>query len=404
MLKSIVSGSRMKKSVNRYEINLRRIIFENVATSIGAGFSISIMTEFWNSVEMNQTKIGWVQMLYTIVVLILDLPMGYIADRFNRKLLNIIGDIGVAFAFLFYAFSKNMYMVLAAECALGVFNAMTNGVDQSFMKVTANKIDPSGSYFTKVTRDSFTIKSITLFIVMFLGGFIYKISLRLTIGISFIPYVLGALVAFNIEDYGEKMIAKHSNPIKDMYSIVKDLIKVPKTRAYMLCFILGKEITHSQIWVFTPLLKSCGVPVEFACIGWIINQLMQIVGSKYSKKFMKYKMSTKFGGIVLIEMMWLLVLIIHTNIFTVWLFALNGFVKGCVDSTFITPLQEETKDEIQTQVMSIASTGARLLYIPMIYFVNYLGDIKLELVLLGVFVVFLPLCLNVYTSLKTLKE
>jgi hypothetical protein len=54
--------------------------------------------------------------------------------------------------------------------------------------------------------------------------------------------------------------------------------------------------------------------------------------------------------------------------------------------------------------MSIASTGARLLYIPMIYFVNYLGDIKLELALLGVLVVFLPLCLKTYTFLKTLKE
>lgn len=403
MVKSIVR-SRMKKSVNRYEVNLRKIIFENVVTSIGAGFSISIMTEFWNSVGMNQTKIGWVQMMYTIVVLIFDLPMGYIADRFNRKLLNIIGDIGVAFAFLFYAFSKNMYMVLAAECLLGVFNAMTNGVDQSFMKVTANKIDPSGAYFAKVTRDSYTIKYITLFIVMLLGGFISKISLRLAIGISFIPYVMGAIVAFNIKDYGEKAIAKNSNPFKDMYITVKDLIKASKIKAYMLCYILGKEITHSQIWIFTPLLKQCGVPVEFACIGWILNQLMQIVGSKYSKKFTKYTMSRKFGGIVVIEMMWLLVLIIHTNIVTVWLFVLNGFVKGCADSTLVTPLQEETKDEIQTQVMSIASTGARLLYIPMIYFVNYLGDIKLELALLGVLVVFLPLCLKVYKSLKSLKE
>jgi MFS family permease len=403
MEKCIVK-SRMKKSVSRYEINLKKIIFENVVTSIGAGFSISIMTEFWNSVGMNQTKIGWVQMMYTIVVLIFDLPMGYIADRFNRKLLNIIGDIGVAFAFLFYAFSKNMYMVLVAECLLGVFNAMTNGVDQSFLKVTANKIDSSGKLFVKATRDSFTIKYITLFIVMVLGGFISKISLRLAIGISFIPYVMGTIAACSIKDYGEKAVVKHSNPLKDICITIKELVKIPRVKAYMLCYILGKEITHSQIWIFTPLLKQCGVPVEFACVGWILNQLMQIVGSKYSKKFTKHTMSKKFGSIVLIEMMWLLVLIIHTNIITVWLFALNGFVKGCADSTLTTPLQEKTKDEIQTQVMSIASTGARLLYIPMIYFVNYLGDIKLELALLGVLVVFLPLCLKTYTFLKTLKE
>lgn len=403
MEKSIVK-SRMKKSLSRYEINLNLIIFETVVTSVGAGFSISIMTEFWKSVGMDQTKIGWVQMMYTVVVLFLDLPMGYIADRFNRKLLNIIGDIGVAFAFLFYAFSKNMYMVLAAECILGVFNAMTNGVDQSFLKFTANKIDPSEKLLDKVTRDMCTIKYITMFIVMVLGGFISKKSFELAIGISFIPYAIGALVACNIEDYGEKAIAQKSNPFEDMFSKAKDLIGIPKVRAYMLCYILGKEITHSQIWIFTPLLIQCGVPVEFACLGWILNQIMQIIGSKYSKKFTNYSMSKKFGIIALIEMMWLVVLIIHTNIFTVWLFALNGFVKGCADTTLITPMQKETKDEVQTQVVSIASTGARLLYIPMVYFINYLGNIKLELALLGVLAVFLPLCLKTYKSLKALKE
>ena len=79
-------------------------------------------------------------MIFTIVLISLDIPMGYIADRFNRKLLNIIGDIGVAVTFVFYAFAQNVYMTLVAECMLGIFMAMTNGVDQCFLKFNANKI------------------------------------------------------------------------------------------------------------------------------------------------------------------------------------------------------------------------------------------------------------------------
>ena len=100
----------------KYQINLKLIILETILTSIGAGFSVATITVFWNSIGMNQTDIGFVQMAFTIAICLLDIPMGYIADRFNRKALNIIGDIGVAFVFLIYAFSKNMYMVLISEC------------------------------------------------------------------------------------------------------------------------------------------------------------------------------------------------------------------------------------------------------------------------------------------------
>lgn len=399
-----ISISQVSRVGGNYQRNIKLIVAETIFTSIGAGFSVSTITDFWHSVGMNQTKIGFVQMMYTIVVLLLDLPMGYIADRFNRKLLNVIGDIGVAIAFLFYAFSNNMYMVLVAECTLGLFTAMTNGVDQSFLKITANKIDSKGEYFRKVTADMFTLKYIAMFTVIFIGGFISKISLRLAIGLSFIPYLIGGIIALGIEDYNGKAEVNTNNPIKDMITNAKILLEKPKVRLYMVCYILGKEVTHSQIWVFTPLLKMCGVPMQFTCLGWMCSHAMQIVGSKFAKKFSSCTMKKKFMYPVVIQMTWLLVLIFHTNIITVWLFALNGFVRGMADANLITPMQEETKDELQTQVMSIASTGARLLYIPVVYFVNYLGEIKLELALLGVFVVFLPLCALSYLKLTKMEE
>ena len=91
-----------------YKKNLKLTIIETILTSIGAGFSIPIINLFWNSIGMNQADIGFTQMIFTIAIVCLDIPMGYIADRFNRKAINIIGDIGVSLTFLFYAFSKNI--------------------------------------------------------------------------------------------------------------------------------------------------------------------------------------------------------------------------------------------------------------------------------------------------------
>lgn len=387
-----------------YKKNLIKIILETILTSIGAGFSVATITIFWNSIGMDQKAIGFVQMAFTIVICCLDIPMGYLADRCNRKLLNIIGDIGAAGAFVFYAFAQNIYMALIAECLLGLFMAMTNGVDQSFIKFNCDKIDSTGKLFKKLNIKIHTARYIALLIVTALGGIIAKYNIRLSIGISFLPYFLGGLIALGIKDYNEKMVVKHKNPLKDMIYAIKEIIKEKESRIYLISYILGKEITHSQIWVFTPLLIMVGVPIEIVSIGWILNYAMQIIGSKFSEKMINMKTSKKFAIPIIIEIVWIIILVINTNVVTVWLFALNGFVHGLIEGNLVTSLQENTKNEIQTSVMSVASTGARLLYIPLVYVINYLGNIKLEFALLGVCIIFIPLCLITFIKLKNVEK
>lgn len=399
-----MSNTKKSEGKNKYERNLKLIIWETILTSIGAGFSISTITVFWNSIGMNQTAIGFVQMIFTIVILFLDIPMGYIADRFNRKVLNIIGDIGVAVTFLYYGFAQNMYMAIIAESLLGIFLAMTNGVDQCFVKFNANKIDSTGELLKKINTKMHTLKYITMLFVILIGGFIAKYNLRLTVSLSFIPYMIGGIIAFFIKDYNGKAKVIHKNPIKDLVGNVKKIIKTPKVKTYLLSYIVGREITHSQIWVLTPLLIMVGVPIEIVSLGWIFNNIMQIIGGKIAEKMIHLKISNKFAIPVLIEIIWIIILIVNTNIVTVWLFTLNGLVQGLISGNVVTPLQESTEDELQTSVMSIASTGARLLYIPLVYFTNYLGNIRLQLALVGVAVVFIPLGLIVYKQLRKLEK
>lgn len=388
------------KQKDNYKRNLNLIMIETILTSIGAGFSVPIISIFWNSIGMNQTDIGFTQMMFTVVVVLLDIPMGYLADRFNRKLLNIIGDIGVALTFIFYAFSKNMYMAILAECLLGLCMSMTNGVDQSFIKYNADKIDSSGKLFKKLNSKIYTYRYIAMFVVMLIGGIIAKYNLSLTVGISFLPYFIGGIVAFFIKDNAKRIETKHNNILKDMCFNVKEILKDKKVRNYLLAYVIGSEITHPQIWVFTPLMLMVGVPIEVVSLGWIFTQIFQIIGAKIAEKLVEIKTSVKFIAIIAISVLWMSVLIVNTNIFTIWVFLLNGLVRGLFAGSLVTPLQENTKEEHQTSVISIASTGAKILYIPLVYIINYLGNIKLQLALVGMIAIFIPISLYAYSKLR----
>lgn len=394
------NGGIEMKEKDSSKRNLNLIMIETILTSIGAGFSVPIISIFWNSIGMNQTDIGFVQMMFTIVIVLLDIPMGYLADRFNRKVLNIVGDIGVALTFVFYAFSKNMYMAILSECLLGLCMSMTNGVDQAFIKNNADKIDKTGKLFKKLNSRIYTYRYTAMFIVMLIGGIISKYSLRLAVGISFLPYFIGGIVAFFIKDDSKKIESNHKNMLKDMCFNVKEILKDKKVRNYLLAYVIGSEITHPQIWVFTPLMIMVGVPIEIVSLGWILTQIFQILGAKLAEKLVEIKTSVKFIAMIAISILWMGVLVINTNIFTIWVFVLNGLIRGLFSGSIVTPLQENTKEEHQTSVISIASTGAKILYIPLVYIINYLGNIKLQLALLGMIVIFTPISLYAYKKLR----
>ena len=67
-------------------------------------------------------------------------------------------------------------------------------------------------------------------------------------------------------------------------------------------------------------------------------------------------------------------------------------------------MQEVTKDDVQTTVLSIASTGARLLYIPLVYIINYLGNIHLQYAFVGVITIFLVPSIIVFALLKKIER
>ncbi len=121
------------------KIKLRIIFIESILSAAGVGFCIPIMTLFWNSVGMDQTLIGISQMMFTVAILFCDIPMGYIADKYSRKTLNIIGGFGMGLACIVYALSRNFWVVVLAEILQGVFMGMTNGVDRAFLKFYSDK-------------------------------------------------------------------------------------------------------------------------------------------------------------------------------------------------------------------------------------------------------------------------
>ena len=397
----------MKKKSSALSNAKRNIHLVMSESAITAGLmAMSVMTPFFYSVGLNNEQISLTQMIFTVVVILLNIPTGYLADRISRKWANIIGDFGHGILFILYSFTNDFVGIIICESLIGVMSALSGGVDQSLLKHFAGKLaKATGESENKILKSKTAklecYKQICTLILLALGGPIGAISLRLAIALSGISQFIGGTISIFIEDDSEKFVPVHKNPIKDMAHISQSALKSEPLRTRIFAYAVGRETTHVIIWIVTPLFMQAGVPLVLVSFAWVFNSLMAIFGAQLANKF-SHKLSDSKIFLIPIVLMTISMIGmgIDLNIVTVWLYGLMGITQGWTASTLAPMIQKYTKPSEQTSVLSLTKTLAELVYIPIVWVVGLVADIKLEYSLFITAAIFLPLGLIIIKKLR----
>jgi len=387
----------MRNPIISAKRNLKLVMFESAATA--ALLSMSIMTPFFYSIGLNQLQVSEAQTIFTVVMIFLNLPTGWIADRFSRKWANVIGDFGVALTFIAYSTAQNFFMVVLCECALGIFMALSQGVDQSLLWHFCKQITPDEDFFRRKTAQLNCWHYVVMLVLVWLGGPIGAINLRLAIAISGVPYIFGGIASLLVVDDSQKLSTNRS-PLGDMFRIVMDSFRNRSLCLRIFVYAVGREMTHAVIWVFTPLLLLAGVPLAIVSTAWALNACASLLGARFATKYSLKLEDWQIFAIPLALMSLSMGIIgIHLNIFTIWCYLLMGVVQGWTGATLVPLVQRYARPEEQTSVISLAGIIGRLVYIPTSLLVGWVGDLQLARTPLVVLLCFLPAGLFLVYSL-----
>ncbi len=366
--------------------NLKLIMLESALT---AGLlSMSIMTPFFYSVGLTQLEISWTQIIFTLVMMILNVPMGWLADRFSRKWANVIGDFGVALVFVIYAFACDFWTVVICESLLGCFMALSQGVDQGLLRHFCSQINPREDFFRRKTAKLHCLHYISTLVLVWLGGPIGAISFRLAILLSGVTYVFAGLASLGVKDDSQKL-ASNRNPLKDILRIFILSLKNRPLRTRIIAYAVGREMTHSVIWVFTPLLVSVGVPISIVSLVWALNAVACLIGAELAKRF-SIKMQDWQVFILPLGLMILSMgsISCQLSLTTIWLYLLMGVVQGWTGSTLLPLVQRYAPAEEQTTIISLAHVFSRLVYVPASLIIGWVAGINIGLTPLANLLVF----------------
>lgn len=381
--------------------NLKLVMFESAVT---AGLlSMSIMTPFFHSIGLNQAEIALSQALFTVVVMLLNVPTGWLADRLSRKWANVIGDFGSALVLLFYAKANSLSYVIICECVFGLFSSLSQGVDCSLLRHFSCQITPKEDFFRQKSSQLGFYRNLATLAIVILGGPIGAISFRLAIALSSLSYFAGGIASIFILDDSERLQPQHTNPFMDMLRIMRYSLTCPQLRTRILAYASGREMTHCMIWIFTPILLLAGVPLWLVSAAWALNSLAAILGSRLAMRFSP-KLSAWQVFAVALGMMALSmgILSIRINIWTVGFYLLMGVTQGWTGATLMPLVQESTPTSEQASVISFTKTIGELIYIPTVYIVGWLADFDLRYATLATLLIFLPF--GVFLMLKLARE
>ncbi|PKL31550.1 hypothetical protein CVV43_01620 [Candidatus Saccharibacteria bacterium HGW-Saccharibacteria-1] len=368
--------------------------------------AMPIMTPFYNSIGLDQGMIGLSQAVFTVILMLINIPTGWLADRFSRKTFNAIGDLGCVVALIFYSQATSFYDVIIGELIFGIAIALSQGADDGLIRAYTQKLDSSGKMLHDQSASIATWKFIAQIIALIIGGAIGAINFRLAILISALPYLAGFILSLLIKEEGERHVCTHKNPIKDILHVAKSTVGTnPVLRWRIISYAIGTEITHSIIWALTPLLILAGVPMEIVAIGWIINSASATIGAKVGGRIVhslnswqKLAVSTSLTLIALIIMSF------NLSIITIWLYSLIGASQGFASATLKPLVQEAAPGKNQSIIISIMKSLSQLIYIPTVWIISLAGNVDIRLTMVATIAIFAPLTLITIIKLHNLEK
>lgn len=268
-------------------------------------FYIPVFVIYLSDILESQFQVGVVLSIKTISVFLLEVPFGYIADKFGRKRSIVLSVVANIISLSFLIIFPNFYMVILAEVFFSISETLCSGSDTALIydNFKYEKIEET---FGEFQRNISLITSIVLAISFFLGSVIYSYNKKLVFILSIVSSFLLIVVLNKIKEHPYKE-ERCSSSTK--FNIFNEDFKKIKSETFFLKSILiyGALITSTfmGIYFFVFPLELDKITSNKLVYGIIysLGVLLIGIGGKFQKFIKKADEFIYLAGLITIPLM-----------------------------------------------------------------------------------------------------
>ncbi|HDR89994.1 MAG TPA: MFS transporter [Bacteroidetes bacterium] len=333
-----------------------------------------IIVIFYQDNGLSMEQVFIVQAVYSVSIVLLEIPSGYLADVWGRKSTLVTGSVLGLAGYFVYCFSYSFRGFIVAEITLGIGQSLISGADSAILYDSLMEQKRQEEYALYEGR-VISLGNFAEAVAGVTGGLLAGISLRT-------PFYFQAAVAFMAIPAAltltepERHFILVKKGFRHILSIFKNALwDDPMLRWTILFSAIAGASTLSMAWFVQPFFKAVDIPVPLFGVLWTLLNLSVGLAALYSYRFSRYLGTSRTLALFSVGLPLGFVL---TGLFPViWsLLVLLAFylIRGIATPVLKEYINRFTGSDVRATVLSVRNFVIRLLFAILGPFFGWITD------------------------------
>jgi len=319
------------------------------------------------------SEIFMLKSIYSIAMVVAELPSGYLADVWGCRRTLLVGAILGTMGITIYSLSSGFLSFCMAEVILGVGFSCVSGAD-SAMLYDSLKAKKRENEYIKYEGRITSAGNFAEALAGVLGGLLATVSLRTPYYFQIFVAAIAIPAAYLLIEPQHIQERVHLK-LKEILAIVKLTYQQTEMRSAILISSFTGAATLTYAWFVQPYFQEAGVPVSVFGILWTLLNLSAGVFSMYSYRIERL-LGQKNTLLLIVILLSLGFILTSIEISLAGIVLLFGFyvVRGIATPVLKDYINQYTDSNVRATILSIRNLEIRIIFAAIGPILGYLTD------------------------------
>lgn len=353
--------------------------------------AMPIIVLFFQDHDLSLTQVMILQAIYSLVIVLFEIPSGFMADILDRKSVIFLSTIFSFLGYLIFSFFSGFYYFILAQILVGIGGSLISGSDSSLIYDTLLELKKDKTY-TKIEGKNYAIGNFSESIAAILGGYLALTSLSLPIYVQTAVLFFSIPLSLTLVEPNTNKKNRVEKSFSSMFNIMKYAMIENKKVRYLIIYssIMGFA-TLSMAWFVQPFLSEIHFYLGYYGILWAVLNFSAGITS-----YNAYRIHNRVKGYNLLIFISVLMscsfimLGLNITIFGLVFIFIIYFIRGIVTPILRNEININIDSNKRATILSIRSLFIRLTFAILAPILAYISEINFSLtitfVLLGIII------------------
>jgi len=312
---------------------------------------VPAMVPFYSSCGLGATELLTIQAVFIAVMLVMEIPSGYLADILGRKNILIISAFMLPLGLIVYSVSCGFWGFVLAETFIALSYSFRSGTDSALLYDTL-KENGIESCYNKYEGRGMAIERLGDATGAILGGIAASYMLRLPFYLNIATAALLIPIAFLVKEPERKEKAEGKRPLLEASEIIKYCIKHHGIFPYMVFAAITVRFGVIGVWGYFLYYTNIGINVLWFGLLHALFAASSAAGS-----YLSAKLGHAFGEkkLIILSLLQVPVFALLGLFKSIWIYPLillNGFVMNAVAPALLSRVNDRVGSKLRATAIS----------------------------------------------------